>query len=538
MQIDRQQLAAIGQDHLYRQLLDWYPTIDGQTALDACKLPALIGEARARGLSTQRGVAAWILAKHLGNTASLDAQEEIRTLQADLQSSSLERSLLLETWLAGQTPPGGDSAPSGASPGPSATPPLPALRQHSQAWSRQALEEAERSARLADSLLHRLLEQHLPALTTRFESLPPFARRSLGQAQEALQQYLQRLQQLLHATLEESSAATDPGSAGTDVSPPPDAALFKAQLEIAWEQVRSGQRHEHPRLLEQFEEALDQAYEQTPPPLTPALEYCQAELQQIRWRLAALPALYSGALAAASAASLGRDSCILWHLERLRRQRLQERLVQAVPSSALHCWLEALDQLPWRFAPVRVERPVEPCKNNLHSIVDDNSLNAALAQVGLFNALQILQLLLEPSLARLAIQLEQATQVLQQMPPQAAALLGPLGQGREAVEHIRQGLAEQLPLLNDLIAWLDLPSSGRSSAAILDETQCTALEALQRHWQSLESINLGMTPQQVPSGHPLRAACESLLDCQSLARQYLQPALSLGLRLARREIVD
>jgi hypothetical protein len=105
LQFDRKQLASIGQTHLQQSLHDFLrrhlpqasqmPSAQLRGALDN-----VIADCRARGLNSQRAIAAYALAACTLGSATVNNDPALQRIVAMRQLPQAHKALLIQTWLA------------------------------------------------------------------------------------------------------------------------------------------------------------------------------------------------------------------------------------------------------------------------------------------------------------------------------------------------------------------------------------------------------------------------------------------------------
>lgn len=105
LQFNRKQLAGIGQTHLQQSLQDFLrrhlpqasqmPPAQLRSALDK-----LIADCRARGLNSQRAIAAYALAACTLGSATVNSDPTLQRIVAMRQLPQAHKALLIQTWLA------------------------------------------------------------------------------------------------------------------------------------------------------------------------------------------------------------------------------------------------------------------------------------------------------------------------------------------------------------------------------------------------------------------------------------------------------
>lgn len=481
MQIDRQQLASIGTDHLCQQLLVWQQEHLLQTSFSREEFPALVRSARRHGLPGQRGIAAWSLWL-MKSHADPQARQCLDSWLATPSIGATERTLLMEIWLCQSQ---ADTASAGFTS-------LSALvarcldGSDTRRRSQLALHEAARTLQLTCDGMVQPLEQALSALPAiiSFDGANGLQKPALA-LRDGLSPLLQSLRDSLAVV---QQACSDPAPVHAAES-----------LDECWQTLQSQIRHSVPRLIQAFESGLQDAEEQLPLGAMAPLEQAQACLARIDGLLACLPSALAGAIACTRIACLLRERGCVPALEALRQSLLEQNLQAVDAEGDSHAWYSSLSRLPEDFR-ARTAPAVAPLNNPVDPLHGHGALDSALAQAALFNALQALENLLKPALDALSERHAPCPDADYALPVTAKPSADVLGNAMAQLD-------EHIATLNSMIVALEQDAApGPAWATALEEVQ-QSLSELTAAVQRLE------TPGATPS--PAQAAFHRCADLLS-----------------------
>jgi len=522
LEMDRKRLAAIGVDHLQRQLGQWLAASCGHQP-DASQLPAWMDDAYQHGLLTQRATAGWVLACHTLGTETVHNDPELRHLlnQADLPAQT--RSMLFEIWLANRHAPAGMNTL--------------APDQVMQQASRQLVQAYEESlpARAATA---RALDRVAQGLALATDYLLPSVRERLepvlsGNGKVVLEHALQSLAQQLAVIRDDALGTALAQARHTGPRPALDAIpdaepqsspglAAPAQLSLLrqtclnlTEQLRRMAEHDVPAQCERCRQAVDDAEQHAGPAAMAALRATAARIDELEIMLSrGLPTTAASAAAAAAVAYL---SCA-----QLTDDVVNTALSQALAACAPSRIGTALSTLPGQFPDQHAHRPVQPPAAPV--VPQRAGLRAALAQAALFDLMHMVATLCPTLLTR-------AQSLLQVVLHEACAARPAAG--------LEQALRDTHMALQPLHAALNQGTQGLPDAirALQSNTMDTAQrDTLLASWEPLRTALEALAELRIdhpaataaPRDTPLHAAWQAVQACADMGRLHGLQALALA----------